>query len=61
MWSAVIMHGDWTHIKRLDLGRCKITDNSINNILKLEWPNLTHLKLSGNELSDLGVKKILQK
>ena len=59
MWSAVILDRNWTNIKSLSLDLCKITDDSIDTLLKVEWPNLTHLELSGNELSDTGVKKIL--
>ena len=57
MWSGVILQKDWTHIKRLYLWNCSITDDSIDTLLKVEWPNLTHLWLGENELSDAGVKK----
>ena len=59
MWSAVILHRNWTHIKQLDLYRCNITDNNIDTLLKVEWPNLTQLWLSGNEIGDAEVEKIL--
>ena len=61
MWSGVILYRKWTHIKTLDLNNCKITDDSIDPLLKVEWPNLNDLKLNGNELGDAAVKKILYK
>lgn len=59
MWSAVILHRNWTHIKILGLDLCKITNDSIDTLLKVEWPNLTQLWLGDNILSDAGVKKML--
>ena len=61
MWSAVILHRNWTNIITLDLNSCKITDDSIDTLLNVEWPNLKNLWLRENELSDAGVQKILQK
>lgn len=60
MWSFVILHRNWTNIKTLNLDGCKITDDTIDTLLKVEWPNLIHLWLNDNQLSDTGVKKILQ-
>lgn len=60
MWSVVILHQDWTHIQLLYLSCCRINHQSIDGLLKVEWPNLTMLWLRKNELDDVGVKKILQ-
>ena len=59
MWSSVILHQNWDYIRILDFYNCQITDESIDTLLKVEWPNLTQLHLSKNEISDAGVKKIL--
>ena len=61
MWNAIILYQDWTHIKILNLGNCKITCDSIDALLKVEWPNLTDLMMNQNDIGDTGVKKILQK
>ena len=57
----MILNRDWTQIRLLYLSNCCITDNSIDALFKCEWPNLTNLCLNYNELTDVGVKKILQK
>ena len=61
MWSVVILYQGWTHIKQLYLMRCRITYESIDSLLKVEWPNLTELILRDNYLGDAAVNKILQK
>lgn len=61
MWNAIILYQGWTHIKILNLGNCKICDDSIDALLRVEWPNLTDLTMNQNDIGDTGVKKILQK
>lgn len=61
MWSAVVLHQVWTQIKQLDLSNCKIINDSINALLKVEWINVTLLWLNNNQIGDLGIIKILNK
>ena len=61
IWSAVILHQDWTHIKLLYLVFCKLNDDRIDTLLKLDWPNVYNLGLMDNQLTHIGVKKIMGK
>ena len=58
---VVILHRNWTQIKHLSLDRCGINDDSIDALLKVEWPNLAILLLNNNKLSCIGINKMVQK
>ena len=48
MWNNIILYQDWSQIKILYLHGCKINEDSIDNLLKVDWPNLTELRMSLN-------------
>ena len=61
IWSAIILHQDWTHIKLIYLIFCKVDDDNIDTLLKVDWPNVENLGLMGNQLIHIGVKKLMEK